>query len=260
MALPEVVTVQADDYAQGVFVSVEAPVVAEYPITLLINGSPFISIACSGTDLELLALGHLMTEGIIRSPEEIKAIKVDEDNLAIDVETGLDEELMDRLFRVHTISSGCGQGGSSYAVQTKVKVETPPSLQAAVVCSCVTEFLRTSELHKETGGVHSAALYSTIGERIIFFNEIGRHNAVDKLIGYAVRRSLPLGEAMILSTGRLSSEIISKAIAAKTPVVVSKASPTSLSVEMAKESGIVMIGNVKGRKFRVYSGREFIQA
>lgn len=267
MALPEVVTVRAHDYAQGVFVSVEAPVVAEYPITLLINGSPFISIACSGTDLELLALGHLMTEGIFKSPEEIEAINVDEENLVIDVETGLDEELMERLFRVHTISSGCGQGRPSYSGQAKDKLETTSPMSkatekyvtAAVICPCVTEFLRTSELHKKTGGVHSAALYSTDGRRIVFFNEIGRHNAVDKLIGYAVRRSLPLGEAMILSTGRLSSEIISKAIAAKTPIVVSKASPTSLSVEMARESGIVMIGNVKGRKFRVYSGSEHIQ-
>ncbi len=114
MALPEVVTVQADDYAQSIFSSVEAPVVAEYPVILLINGSPFISIACSGTDLELLALGHLMAEGIVRSPEEIGAIKVGEENLVIDVETGLDEELMERLFRVHTIPSACGQGGTSY--------------------------------------------------------------------------------------------------------------------------------------------------
>ena len=261
MALPEVVTVRADDYAQGIFSSVEAPVVAEYPVTLLINGSPFITIACSGTDLELLALGHLMAEGIIKSPEEIEAIKVDEANLVIDVETGLDEELMERLFRVHTISSGCGQGGTSLEANAKKKLETtPPFLKPEVICSCVTEFLRTSDLHKKTGGVHSAALYSIDGKRIVFFNEIGRHNAVDKLIGYAVRKSLSLDEAMILSTGRLSSEIISKAIAAKTPVVVSKASPTSLSVEMARESGIVMIGNVRGRKFRVYSGREWIQA
>ena len=123
----------------------------------------------------------------------------------------------------------------------------------------MTEFLRTSDLHKKTGGVHSAALYSTNGKRIVFFNEIGRHNAVDKLIGYAVRKPLSLAEAMILSTGRLSSEILSKAIAAKTPVVISEASPTSLAVEMAWESGIVMIGNVRGRKFRVSSGREYVK-
>jgi FdhD protein len=167
---------------------------------------------------------------------------------------------MERLFRVHTISSGCGQGGPSYAAKAKDKLETsPPSVQAGVIIGCVTELLRTSELHKKMGGVHSAALYSTDGKRIVFFNEIGRHNAVDKLIGYAVRNSLPLGEAMLLSTGRLSSEILSKAVAAKIPVVISKASPTSLSVELASQSGIVMIGNVRGRKFRVYNGREHVQ-
>ena len=106
MALPDTVTVEAYEYSMGVhaqgvhaqgdlaqdargtFTKLEAPVVAEYPVTLLINGSPFVSISCSGTDLELLALGHLMAEGIIRSPEEIESIKVDEENLSIDIETG----------------------------------------------------------------------------------------------------------------------------------------------------------------------------
>ncbi len=260
MALPDVVLIGAHDYANDAFTSVEAPVVAEYPVTLLINGRPFISIVCSGTDLELLALGHLMAEGIIRSPEEIESIKVDEENLSIDIETGQGKELMKRLFRIHTISSGSGRSGANPGDGSTKKLESiPPALKAPVICSCMKEFLRTSDLHRATGGVHSAALYSVVGERIVFFDEIGRHNAVDKLIGYAVRKSLDLGSVMLLSTGRLSREIISKVLAAGAPVVVSKASPTSVAVEMARESGIVMIGNVRDRQLRVYSGREYIK-
>jgi FdhD protein len=121
------------------------------------------------------------------------------------------------------------------------------------------EFLRTSELHKKTGGVHSAALYTADGEKIVFFDEIGRHSAIDKVIGYAASKSLDLDRTMILSTGRMPSEILSKVLAAGAPAIVSKASPTNVAVEMAREGGIVMIGNVRGRRLRVYNGREHIR-
>ena len=110
MALPDTVIIEAQQYSHGNLTPVQVPVIAEYPVTLNLNGSPFVSIACLGSDPELLALGHLLAEGIVKSPEEIEQIDVDEKNLNIDVRTAQNDELLERLFRVHTITSGCGQG------------------------------------------------------------------------------------------------------------------------------------------------------
>lgn len=259
MSLPDHVFIDAWQYTLDGMTPVRLPVSAEYSVRLSINGNAFLNIACSGSDLSELALGHLLSEGIIRSPDEVLAIEVDDEMLTVNIATKMSDEILERLFRIHSIASGCGQGRTILpGEEEKMKILTPPLVRAERIVACMREFLQSSDLHLLTHGVHSAALCSLAGERIAFFDEIGRHNAVDKVIGFALARGLSLEDKMILSTGRLSSEIIYKAVYASAPVIISRASPTSLSLELARRFGILMIGKFRAGTFSVFHGADRI--
>jgi FdhD protein len=120
------------------------------------------------------------------------------------------------------------------------------------------EFLVFSQEHKATHGVHGAALYSLEGERLAFFDEIGRHNAIDKVIGHAAVSGISLEDKMICSTGRVSSEIALKLIHARAPVLVTRASPTTLSVELLRRYNLLSIVRAVGGRFYVVNGKENI--
>ena len=121
------------------------------------------------------------------------------------------------------------------------------------------KFVQASDLHKLTRGVHSSVLLDLHGNEVVFVDEIGRHNAVDKIIGYATKNSIPLQDKMIFSTGRLSSEILYKTIYSGAKVIVSKAAPTSLSVELARKNDIILIANVRNNRFDILNGKEYIK-
>jgi len=259
MKLPDIIEIDAHEFSSGQIGEVSVPVSAEYSFIINLNNSPFVSIACSGTDLEHLVTGHLVTEGIIKKKSDIQDISIDFENFSINVTTSMDEEVMERLFRVHSIASGCGQGRMNDFEMEKISLSSIPHIDSETITSSMKRFLRSSETHKKTRGVHSAVLLSSRGEEIVFFDEIGRHNAVDKIIGYAADMEIPLDDKMILSTGRLSSEIALKAIHASVPFIISKASPTSLSVKIARDHNLVLIGKVRGSTFCIFNGREFIK-
>ncbi len=260
--LPGIVQVKAWEYSKGEFRETVQPVSSEYPVTLKLNGSPFVSISCSGSDMEYLATGHLISEGVVRSREEIDRIEIDSDRLEVNILLKMTDEVVERLFRIRSIASGCGQGGVSIAGRDHETGRSGKEIEidAEGVISCMKNFLIHSEHHKLTRGVHSAALYDLAWKQIVFFDEIGRHNAIDKIIGYASSSGIELGDKGILSTGRLSSEIVSKAINASVPLLISKASPTGYSIELARRYKIIMIGKVRGSGFSVFSGRERVRA
>lgn len=258
MALPQYMNVGVHQCTGSAIVPMEIPVSAEYAFTLAINGNPFVSIVCSGSDLELLALGHLAAEGIITRADDVRSIEIDDTAFSIDVRTVDDDELLERLFRIRSIASGCGQSAATAGAVMGRRAEVP-RVRASVVTACMKEFLHSSEVHRLTHGVHSAALYSVEGERLCFFDEIGRHNAVDKILGYALEKGLALERAMILSTGRLASEIVQKAVAVSAPVLVSRAAPTTRSIELARGAGMLMIGGVRPSGFYVFSGEGCVE-
>ncbi len=259
MALPQYATVGAFQCTGSAIAPIEIPVSAEYAFTLSVNGNPFVSIICSGSDLEHLALGHLAAEGIIRSAAEVRSIEIDEQAFVIDIGTAENDDLLERLFRIRSIATGCGQSGSGLADVVPPARGEVPRVRASVITAGMKEFLHASEIHKLTHGVHSAALYSVEGRRLCFFDEIGRHNAIDKILGYALKNGLSLERSMILSTGRLASEIVTKAIAVSAPVLVSRAAPTTRSIDLARRAGMLMIGGVRPSGFYIFSGEGFVE-
>ncbi|HSV97099.1 MAG TPA: formate dehydrogenase accessory sulfurtransferase FdhD [Spirochaetota bacterium] len=259
MALPQYVTVGAYRCTGSAIAPIDIPVSAEYAFTLSVNGNPFVSIVCSGSDLDKLALGHLAAEGVIRSADEVHSVEIDEQAFTINIDTAENDDLLERLFRIRSIASGCGQSGSQPADAIPRTRGEVPRVRASVVTAGMREFLHASEIHKLTHGVHSAALYSVEGRRQCFFDEIGRHNAIDKILGYALKSGLSLERSMILSTGRLASEIVMKAIAVSAPVLVSRAAPTARSIELARQAGMLMIGGVRPSGFYIFSGEGFVE-
>jgi FdhD protein len=260
--LPGIVQVKVWEYSKGEFAERELPVSAEYPVVLKLNGSPFVSISCSGSDMEYLAVGHLISEGVVTGREEIDNIEIDHDLLEINISLKMTDEVVERLFRIRSIASGCGQGGVSIVERNRETERDGKGVEvdAEGVISSMKNFLKHSEHHKLTRGVHSAALYDLSWKQIVFFDEIGRHNAIDKIIGYASSNGISLADKCILSTGRLSSEIVSKAVNVSVPLLISKASPTDYSVRLARKHKIIMIGKVRGSGFSIFSGREMVKA
>ncbi len=258
MTPPELIAIDAYEYSKANINPIDVSVSAEYPVTIKINENPYVVIASSGSDLESLAIGHLVSEGIIDSFDDIREIDIRRDTLEINIKTEITDEILERLFKIHSIASGCGHGRNESPSADK-KIVSPPAIEAKVIISSMRKFLRSSVLHKKTRGVHSAALYTVDGNELIFFDEIGRHNAIDKIIGHALKNNITLSDKMIFSTGRLSSEIIYKAIYASAPIVVSKASPTSLAVELARKYNIVLIGKVSST-FCIFNGLESVIA
>lgn len=256
MSLPPVIMFDCFEYSDGVLIPAQVPVSAEYHFTLAVNGSPVVSIACSGSDLEELTVGYLVSEGIITGVRDVTGIRIDEEGLRIDVTTVDDDAVLERLFRVHSVVSGCGQGRLDPVSPAKTRSQAEISLEPKEILDAVSWLLRSSDLHRETRGVHSAALFSMAGELLLSYDEIGRHNAVDKIVGAALGKGLPVNATMLVSTGRLSSEIVHKGVMAGIPAIVSKASPTSMAVELARKHGCLLVGKVRARAFVLFSGAE----
>ncbi len=247
------------EYASGSFSPVTVSVSMEYSLALSINGNRYLTIASSGSDLHELAVGHLFSEGIIASADEVARIDIDTENISVNITTVESERMIEMLLRIRSIPSGCG---SQSVIAVTCDGFSIPGIQlrAENIITIMKEFLRFSENHKITRGVHSAALYTTSSERLSFFDEIGRHNAVDKVIGDALLRKIPLQDKILASTGRISGEITAKALNARIPVVVSRSHPTSISIDLARRYDIALIGRVRASSFTVFNGKELFDA
>ncbi len=248
LQLDTVVYFDAYQYLEGRFEKISVPLSAEYSMTIAINGKPFVTIACSGSELQELATGFLVAEGIITNKNEIEKIDFDAEKLIMDVTIKETDTVIQRLFSIRSIVSGCGNAAVKGTWLKKIK---PGIFWPQVILKIGKQFYQTSDIHKLTHGVHSAGLYTATGECIVFYDEIGRHSAVDKIVGYALCHDIPLADKIVYSTGRISSDIILKAVAAGIGVVASKSAPTSLAAQYANEYHVVLAANVRINKFDV---------
>ena len=258
MTLPANEKILLHEYREGRFAEVELPFSAEYALTLNINGSPYVTMACSGKDLREHVTGYLITEGIISGADQIARLEVHEKDLAVDVFLMNDRIVAERLEQIKTISAAGGRTRTRLPGEELVRTRLP-GVGAEVILGAMSEFLSYSREHEATHGVHSAALYSLEGGRLIFFDEIGRHNAIDKVIGRAAIQGISLEDTMICSTGRISSEIAFKIIHARAPVLISRASPTTLSVSLLRRFNILTVIRAVNGRFFVVNGKESIR-
>jgi len=230
-------------------------VVTETPLTIFLNDREFVTLLCSPDKQDYLAVGFLRSEGLINTADDLDELNVDYQKGIAFVRTKTTLDLVEKLYGKRTITSGCGKGTLFSHVldslQSK-RVESAMQIEAGVLLKLMYSLQEKSSLFKKTGGVHSAAIANR--EKILFYCEdIGRHNAVDKIVGECILKKVPLDDKILLSSGRLSSEIVIKGAKLQLPFIVSRSAPTSLSVDLAEQMGITMVGFVRGKRLNVYS-------
>lgn len=234
-------------------------VIVEYPFTIFVNDEELITLLCSPSSLKQLAIGFIFSEGLIDSPSDIGNIRIDEEEGMAYVHVDRVNKLGEEFRGKRTITSGCGKGTIFYNVVDSFKsrrIKDPMAVEVEKIKKLIKEFSRRSELFLNTGGAHSCALCDK--DKIIIFKEdIGRHNALDKVFGEALLGGVDTKDKMVLSSGRISSEMLIKAAKRQVPIVVSRAAPTSLSVEIAKKLGITLIGFVRGERMNLYTNFGF---
>jgi FdhD protein len=235
-------------------VDTEEVVARELPVTIILNGQELVTMLSSPKDLEYLVVGFLASEGLLKSKGEIKKILVDNERGVVRLETVEDKGFASDVLFKRVISSGCGRGASFYSAAdaTSQKVESQMKISADEVFALVLEFQHGSELHLATHGVHSAALCDQ-RSILVFSDDIGRHNAIDKIFGKCLLEDIPTRDRIVISSGRISSEILHKVAKRGVPVIISISAPTNLGVRIADDLGITLIASVRGKRMNVYT-------
>lgn len=235
-------------------------VIQERPVTLYVNGREMVTLLCAGHHLEELAVGFLYADGFLQSYEDLAKIDVDVETGKIDIVTRADTSIPEQLWMKRTITSGCGKGTVFYYALDALlsrKIEGNIKFSPFQVLERMEEMHRMSEIYRHTHGVHNTLL-ATPEKILLFRDDIGRHNAVDMMVGHAFLNRIPLDDKMLITTGRLTSEILIKAAKVNIPVLISRNTATTLAIELAQSLNITLIGFVRAGKFTVYSGRERI--
>jgi FdhD protein len=265
-------------YDHGQAVAIRKPVIAEEAWKLYVNQRELVTFLCTPCDLHYLALGFLDAEGLIGRLEDVLSLRIYEDEhrcYCYVPAIGLDATLVmaicpesvgaiDARLRGNPLAnlgpkiltSGCG-GGVTFddLSRGQPRVESDLTVTPSQVQGLMNQLLEQAGLYHQSRGVHASALAD--GDQLLFIAEdVGRHNTLDKLRGRALKQGIPTQGRILLSTGRISSEMITKAARMGVPVVVSRTSPTVLSVHLARSWGIMLVGYMRGQRMSVYSGQE----
>lgn len=253
------------EWQDGKLRRVEDYLVAEEPLEIRVNGQPLnVTMRTPGHDVELAA-GFLFTEGLIKDGNQIRKIKhggtpaEQQRGNVIAVELCGAEYDPKRLQRNFFAASSCGICGKDSIDAIRVRGAKPPNenfrFNADLLCELPEKLKSSQAIFDRTGGLHAAAAFSENGELVILREDIGRHNAVDKVVGYGLLNGLlPFSDQVLLVSGRGGFEIIQKALVAGFPLLASVSAPSSLAVQLARELGLTLVGFLRGRRFIVYSG------
>ena len=227
-------------------------VAVEEPLEIRIGGKPVaVTMRTPGHDEEL-ALGFCLSEGLrpseARLPDDLAANRVDVDA------PGFDPARVQRSFYTSSSCGICGKGALEAVAVEAPRVESELRLQSALVASLPDRLREAQAAFAATGGLHATGLFSATGDPLCAREDVGRHNAMDKVVGWAFREGLlPLAERVLCVSGRLSFELVQKAAIAGCPVLVAVGAPSSLAVDLAADRGVTLCGFVRGGSVNVYT-------
>ncbi len=232
---------------------VEDTVVTEFHLTIVLNNRELVTLLCSPAKLDFLTIGFLYSEGLINSKDIIKDIVLDPERGVINVTTKEPVKSPEDILSRRIIASSGGKGASSLsAIHPQSRIDSQIHISPPEVLNLIQEFVHHSELFAATGGVHSAALCDTKAI-LVFSEDIGRHNAIDKVFGECVVKDIPTHDRLLITSGRVSSEILLKVAKRNIPILISKSAPTNLGVKLANDSDITLIGFVREKRMNVYT-------
>ncbi|WP_423800162.1 formate dehydrogenase accessory sulfurtransferase FdhD [Neobacillus sp. SAB-20_R2A] len=227
----------------------------EYPISLIINGYEMAIFQLTKFDLEDWTYGYLFSEGFIQAANDIESIVINEDmgSIHVTLSAAFDEEQVFSKKKHYT--AGCGRGVTFFSmtdVKNFDKVTSNQIYQLSYLLKKRSEFAQNSRFYLETGGMHGACIVDEEGN-ITIREDIGRHNAVDKIIGHALRNRLRPDRLVLLTTGRVSYEMLSKAAKFGFPVIGSRTAATKQAIQLARYLNIEVIGYLRGKMAMIYT-------
>ena len=226
-------------------------VVEEVPLRILVNGNKYATLMCTPKSMDHLVVGFLISNGMIDGFQDILSLEIDDETAVAKVSLG---SFVTPAEGEKATTSGCGKGEIYLEVIKHCPYNhSDISISKDALLANVSKFNKMSDLFQQTGGVHSGALCS-IDDILLFHEDIGRHNAVDKLIGEALTSRIALTDKILLTSGRLSSEILIKAARQSIPIIVSRSAPTALAVELALRVNITLVGFARGNRMNIYAG------
>ena len=242
-------------------------VAEETAIHIFLNKIHYGTILCSPNQLKELVVGHLLSEGLLKSTTEIEELLLRKNGKClVELKSGIDAEeriSKSQRFTRLVVSSCCGSPDYwpiSEVIEnlSLAKLDMTPTVEAEVVFQSVKRLNTIAQQYRETGGVHAAALYSIDGELITLTEDVGRHNAVDKIIGAGATRNLRFNNHFLALSGRLTGDIVIKAARMKVPLIASLAAAISSGLEAARLTGVTLVGFIRGKRMNVYTYPERI--
>ena len=245
-----VTDILCDRFSDEEWVRTAVYVPSEMELTIYVNRQELVTILCTPTKLNCLVLGFLYAQGIISGIGDVASMRVCEEESLADVRLSNPKY---KLPTMRTLTSGCG-GGVAFITQGQ-RVDSGLVVTPTEVLSLMKQFQEQMELYRLCGGVHASALSDT-KNLLVVAEDIGRHNTLDKIQGECLLRGLSIRDGLLLSTGRISSEMLLKAAKMQVPVVVSRTSPTGRAISLASGLGIALVGYARGNRLSVYSHPE----
>jgi FdhD protein len=239
--------------------AVETTVVTERPLTLFLNAREIVTMMTIGDRPDLLAVGYLLNQNMLRAEDEITAVDYEEEISTVVVRTRRQTDFEDKL-KKKTQTSGCAQGtvfGDLMEEFDKVALDPAARIRTSWLYQLTKKINTAPSLYLKAGAIHGCVL-ARGDQPLIYMEDVGRHNAVDKIAGYMFLNRIAPNDKIFYTTGRLTSEMVIKTVKMQIPILVSRSGFTAWGVELAKKAGLTLIGRARGKRFVALSGTERI--
>ncbi len=250
-----VVPISAYRYDKGIVKPSDIPVAAEVPYTLFVNDNEILSIATLPVHLKELCVGFLVSEAVLTRPEELADCTIDNANKVIIVELDVPEQRIEKVKRKGMLTSGCA-GGMVFSVETAanpgMQSGATLKLSGSSIIGRMHELDTYQGIYRTTKGVHGAAVASR-DETLVILEDLGRHNAVDKIVGHCFLNRMRTDDKLLLTTGRVTSEVLSKASRGGFRIIVSRSSASSMAIRLAQQCSIDVVTYVRASRFNYFS-------
>lgn len=234
-------------------------VVTEKPLTVFLNGQEIVTLMTIGDEPELLAVGFLLNQNMLRLGDKISGIEYEDDLDVVVVRTDRETDF-EKVLKKKTITSGCAQGtvfGDLMDKLGSISLSSSDKLRTSWLYELSKKINNTPSLYLEAGAIHGCVLCKQ-NHPLIYMEDVGRHNAIDKIAGYMFLNNIEPIDKIFYTTGRLTSEMVIKTVQMRVPILVSRSGFTAWGVELAREAGLTLVGRAKGRRFIALSGTERI--
>ena len=238
---------------------VETSVTVERPLTVFLNGQEIVTMMTIGDYPDYLAVGYLLNQNMLRPDDVITAIDYDDDIETVVVRTANETDFEDKL-RKKTLTSGCAQGtafGDLIETFEDVRLPRDAVLRTSWLYALTHKINTRPSLYLEAGAIHGCVLCQA-DRPLLYLEDVGRHNAVDKIAGYMHLKGIAPGDKIFYTTGRLTSEMIIKCVNMGIPILVSRSGFTAWGVDLARQAGLTLIGRARGSRFLTLAGEDRI--